>query len=292
MCIEGFHLYVMIVSVFSADNMRMKYYYLIGWGVPVIIVGVAASVHPTGYGTSKICWLSTEDHFIWVFLAPVVAIIVINFIILAAVMKVVTDSASATLTQTKYGHVKAGMKSVAVLLPLLGVSWAFGLLTINKKTIAFQYIFAISNSFQGVFIFLAHCVGSSDVCSAFKRMRQRQMLSRGSDNASSIAASQVNLARPPDSNTKQDSTEQKSTKKLQEKMRFSLRSVPNTKVVKVKATKDRFEAAHLQISRTYQMSHIESPEVKDCYEMPFLNCPQDVITQTHSPNRRRSSKST
>jgi len=106
MCIEGFHLYVMIVSVFSADNMRMKYYYLIGWGVPVIIVGVAASVHPTGYGTSKICWLSTEDHFIWVFLAPVVAIIVINFIILAAVMKVVTDSASATLTQTKYGHVK------------------------------------------------------------------------------------------------------------------------------------------------------------------------------------------
>ena len=45
------------------------------------------------------------------------------------------------------------MKSVAVLLPLLGVSWAFGLLTINKKTIAFQYIFAISNSFQVIIIF-------------------------------------------------------------------------------------------------------------------------------------------
>ena len=46
------------------------------------------------------------------------------------------------------------MKSVAVLLPLLGVSWAFGLLAINKKTIAFQYIFAISNSFQVKIIFL------------------------------------------------------------------------------------------------------------------------------------------
>lgn len=48
---------------------------------------------------------------------------------------------------------RAGMKSAAVLLPLLGVSWAFGLLTINKKTIAFQYIFAISNSFQVIIIF-------------------------------------------------------------------------------------------------------------------------------------------
>ena len=46
------------------------------------------------------------------------------------------------------------MKSAAVLLPLLGVSWAFGLLTINKKTIAFQYIFAISNSFQVIIIII------------------------------------------------------------------------------------------------------------------------------------------
>lgn len=290
MCIEGFHLYVMIASVFGAESVRMKYYYLIGWGVPVVIVGVAAPIHPTGYGTNKVCWLSTEDHFIWVFLGPVVAIIVINLIVLAAVMKVVTDSASATLTQTDYGHVKAGMKSAAVLLPLLGVSWAFGLLTINKKTIAFQYIFAISNSFQGVFIFLAHCVGSNDVRSAFKRMRKRQQLSRASDNLSSVAAPQVNLARSIANDTKQDNTEAKSAKKLQEKMRFSLRSVPNTKVVKVKATKDRFEAAHLQIRRTYQMPHKESPRVKDCYEMPSLNCPQEVISQTHSANRKRSSK--
>ncbi|KAL9976357.1 hypothetical protein ACROYT_G013651 [Oculina patagonica] len=290
MCIEGFHLYVMIVSVFRADRMRMKYYHLIGWGFPVIIVGVAAAVHPTGYGTSTICWLSTEDQFIWVFLAPIVAVIVINFIVLAAVIKVVTDSASATLTQADYGHVKAGVKSVAVLLPLLGVSWVFGLLTVNKKMIAFQYIFAISNGFQGVFIFLAHCVGSSDVRSAFKRMRQRQLLSRGSDNVSSFMASQVNSPGSAANVTKQDVTEHKSAKKLQEKMRFSLRSLPNSKVVKVKPTKDKFEAAHLQISRTYQMSHMESPSLKDYIEMPFLNCPQDVSSLTQSSNRRRSSK--
>lgn len=35
-----------------------------------------------------------------------------------------------------------------VLLPLLGITWVFGLLAIDERTIAFQYIFAILNSLQ------------------------------------------------------------------------------------------------------------------------------------------------
>ena len=33
MCVEGFHLYMMVVSVFHADSVKMKYYYLFGWGL-------------------------------------------------------------------------------------------------------------------------------------------------------------------------------------------------------------------------------------------------------------------
>ena len=35
-----------------------------------------------------------------------------------------------------------------VLLPLLGLTWVFGIMAINKNTIAFQYLFAILNSLQ------------------------------------------------------------------------------------------------------------------------------------------------
>jgi hypothetical protein len=37
---------------------------------------------------------------------------------------------------------------MVVLLPLLGLTWVFGLMAVNEKSIAFQYIFAILNSLQ------------------------------------------------------------------------------------------------------------------------------------------------
>lgn len=54
-------------------------------------------------------------------------------------------------------------KAVAVLLPILGTSWVFGVLAVNKESVAFQYLFAILNSLQGFFIFLFHCLLNSEV---------------------------------------------------------------------------------------------------------------------------------
>ncbi|OCU01961.1 hypothetical protein XELAEV_180077397mg, partial [Xenopus laevis] len=53
-------------------------------------------------------------------------------------------------------------KAVAVLLPILGSSWVFGVLAVNDQTIVFQYMFAIFNSLQGFFIFLFHCLLNSE----------------------------------------------------------------------------------------------------------------------------------
>lgn len=43
---------------------------------------------------------------------------------------------------------RAGVKSAIVLLPLLGITWLFGVLTFNSDTLAFQYLFAIFSSLQ------------------------------------------------------------------------------------------------------------------------------------------------
>ena len=45
-------------------------------------------------------------------------------------------------------YCRAGVKGMIVLLPLLGLTWVFGIMAINKDTIAFQYLFAILNSLQ------------------------------------------------------------------------------------------------------------------------------------------------
>ena len=65
--------------------------------------------------------------------------------------------------KTQIEKVKAGIKASAVILPLLGITWLFGLLAFNSATIAFKYIFAIANSLQGFMIFIFHCLLNKQV---------------------------------------------------------------------------------------------------------------------------------
>ena len=52
----------------------------------------------------------------------------------------------------------AGTKATAALLPLLGVTWALGLLTLGSAAVVLKYLFAVFNSFQGAGVFIFHCV--------------------------------------------------------------------------------------------------------------------------------------
>ena len=65
--------------------------------------------------------------------------------------------------KTQIEKVKAGIKASAVILPLLGITWLFGLLAFNFETITFKYIFAIANSLQGLLIFIFHCLLNKQV---------------------------------------------------------------------------------------------------------------------------------
>ena len=65
--------------------------------------------------------------------------------------------------KTQIEKVKAGVKATAVILPLLGITWLFGLLSFSASTVAFKYIFAIANSLQGLMIFIFHCLLNKQV---------------------------------------------------------------------------------------------------------------------------------
>ena len=38
--------------------------------------------------------------------------------------------------------------NILVILPVLGVTWVFGVLSVNQQLVAFQYVFAVANSLQ------------------------------------------------------------------------------------------------------------------------------------------------
>lgn len=74
----GFQLYVMLVEVFEAEKSRMRWYYLFAYGAPLLIVCVSCVVDPLSYGTERYCWLRADNFFIFSFVGPVIAVILVS----------------------------------------------------------------------------------------------------------------------------------------------------------------------------------------------------------------------
>uniref|UniRef100_A0A7N8Y0Z3 Adhesion G protein-coupled receptor D1 n=1 Tax=Mastacembelus armatus TaxID=205130 RepID=A0A7N8Y0Z3_9TELE len=169
MLVEGLHLYSMVVKVFGSEGSKHFYYYGIGWGSPLVICVVSMTSALDSYGNVDNCWLSLKNGAIWAFVAPALFVIVVNIGILVSVTRIISRiSGENYKVHGDANAVKLTAKAVAVLLPILGISWIFGVLAVNKNSLPFLYVFAVFNSLQGFFVFLFHCLLNSEVRAAFK----------------------------------------------------------------------------------------------------------------------------
>lgn len=81
----------------------------------------------------------------------VVLVIVKNFIILALTPRGITKS---SIKKHKKGEVMAYVRLAFACSVLLGTAWVFGILAITSPRNAFQWLFCICNSLQGLLIFI------------------------------------------------------------------------------------------------------------------------------------------
>nr|KAF6463703.1 adhesion G protein-coupled receptor D1 [Rousettus aegyptiacus] len=206
MLVEGLHLYSMVIKVFGSEDSKHLYYYGIGWGLPLLICAVSISSATDSYGTTNNCWLSLQSGAIWAFVAPALLVIVVNVGILVAVTRVISQiSADSYKVHGDPSAFKLTAKAVAVLLPILGTSWVFGMLAVNRQAVVFQYVFALLNSLQGFFIFLFHCLLNSEVRAAFKHKTKVWSLSSSSSrhgHAKPSSSDAMNGTRPGTVSTK------------------------------------------------------------------------------------------
>ncbi|KAF3837014.1 hypothetical protein F7725_004478 [Dissostichus mawsoni] len=159
MFLEGVQLYIMLVEVFESEHSRKRYFYLVGYGVPALIVAVSAAVDYRSYGTDRICWLRLDTYFIWSFIGPATLIIMLNVIFLGiALYKMFHHTAILKPDSGCLDNIKSWVIGAIALLCLLGLTWAFGLMYVNESTVVMAYLFTIFNSLQGMFIFIFHCV--------------------------------------------------------------------------------------------------------------------------------------
>uniref|UniRef100_A0A663FDY8 Adhesion G protein-coupled receptor D2 n=1 Tax=Aquila chrysaetos chrysaetos TaxID=223781 RepID=A0A663FDY8_AQUCH len=155
MLVEGLLLWSKVVAVNMSEDRRMKFYYVTGWGLPVVIVGVTLATSFNKYVADNHCWLNIQTNVIWAFVGPVLFILAVNTFVLFRVVMVTVSSArrrSKMLTpnsslENQIGiQIWATAKPILVLLPVLGLTWVCGVLV--HLSIIWAYVFIVLNSLQ------------------------------------------------------------------------------------------------------------------------------------------------
>ncbi|XP_060227329.1 adhesion G protein-coupled receptor E1 isoform X5 [Meriones unguiculatus] len=180
MLVEAVMLFLMVrnlkvVNYFSSRNIKMLHLCAFGYGLPVLVVVISASVQPWGYGMYNRCWLNTETGFIWSFLGPVCTIITINSILLAWTLWVLRQnlcSVSSEVSKLKDTRLLT-FKAIAQIF-ILGCSWVLGIFQFGPMARVMAYLFTIINSLQGAFIFLIHCLLNRQVRDEYMKLITRK----------------------------------------------------------------------------------------------------------------------
>ncbi|XP_009871837.1 PREDICTED: probable G-protein coupled receptor 97, partial [Apaloderma vittatum] len=165
MALEGCHLYLLFVKVLGT---YVRHYLvklcLVGWGFPVLVVGVAGVIGSYGQYSIRTVDHQIIAHLCWITSKHLLVHYITNcgyfgliFLFNTAVFGVVTQkSCSLRGTGAVQGDRKAWKVALVALglFCLLGATWALAFLTHGTSSAPLLYLFTILNSLQGIFIFM------------------------------------------------------------------------------------------------------------------------------------------
>ncbi|KAK2828598.1 hypothetical protein Q5P01_019632 [Channa striata] len=175
MGLEGVHMYNALVKVFNSHISRyMLKFSLVGWGIPMIVVIIVIAIDKNNYGlvsygkfsdgrSDEFCWLKNDIAFYVAVVAYFCIIFLFNLIMFIVVLVQLSRIKRQNPHNMQHRSTLEDVRSVAGLTILLGLAWGFAFFAWGPVNLAFQYLFAIFNSFQGFFIFVFHCAVKENV---------------------------------------------------------------------------------------------------------------------------------
>ncbi|XP_059684951.1 adhesion G protein-coupled receptor F5 [Gavia stellata] len=131
--------------------------FCLGYGCPFVIAvtTIAVTLPRNNYTRKDVCWLNWKDSkALLAFVIPALIIVAMNLFITAVVIiKILRPTIGDRSNRQERNSLFQIGKSVAILTPLLGLTWGFGLATVIKNSHrAFHILFALLNALQGLFI--------------------------------------------------------------------------------------------------------------------------------------------
>ena len=154
--VEVLHLYRQLSEIRNINHGSMKFYYVLGYVLPGIIVGLAVGLQTDAYGNDRFCWVSTRSVLIWSLAGPVLIVLLANFIILCMSLREVCRKKKAE--DPEASRLKAALVAAVFLIPLMALAGCFAVLSSNEDVTAFHYLFAVFTIFEALFILAAYII--------------------------------------------------------------------------------------------------------------------------------------
>jgi len=173
MLVEGYTLYQTFANVFGYrrqdKSKALRWYMATAYGLPLIEVLVVYFAWPAAYERDDgVCFLAKNNNAMWLFVGPVLVVIVLNIYALVKISRVIYDLPSVSprdsTTAETIGKAKRAFKSALTFGSIMGITWLLGLLSFFAASeLAFHYTFAVFNALGGVWIFGFHLVMDPEV---------------------------------------------------------------------------------------------------------------------------------
>uniref|UniRef100_A0A674NRQ2 Parathyroid hormone 3 receptor n=1 Tax=Takifugu rubripes TaxID=31033 RepID=A0A674NRQ2_TAKRU len=192
--VEGLYLHSLIFMAFLSDKNYLWALIIIGWGVPAVFVSIWVSARASLADTH--CWDISAGNLKWIYQVPILAAIVVNFLLFINIVRVLASK----LWETNTGKLdprqqyRKLLKSTLVLMPLFGVHYmVFMALPYTEVTgllwqvqMHYEMFF---NSSQGFFVAFIYCFCNGEVQTEVKKAWLRRSLTQDIKQKSRMTSS-------------------------------------------------------------------------------------------------------
>ncbi|OQV24416.1 Calcitonin gene-related peptide type 1 receptor [Hypsibius exemplaris] len=202
---EGLYLHTVLVFSFAKTEVLLKVFYVIGWGLPIIVAVSYGIVRALDPNENLKCWINA-GRYLMVLAVPVVISLLANLIFLCNIVRVLITKMRATNTREDH-HTRKAVRATLILVPLLGLQYILFPFRPEEATAGANVVFAydiasaVFTSLQGLFVSLIFCFFNGEVIDLSRRdlkvRRESYVLNRTrSSMANSSIRSKYQAATP------------------------------------------------------------------------------------------------
>uniref|UniRef100_UPI00358FB93F calcitonin gene-related peptide type 1 receptor-like isoform X2 n=1 Tax=Myxine glutinosa TaxID=7769 RepID=UPI00358FB93F len=168
MLCEGIHLQTLIVVAVFAEEQQLFWYYLLGWGFPVIPAVIHAIARLIYF--NDFCWISTNTHLIYILHGASALALVLNVFFLLNIVRVLVMKLRLTHHTESHMYMKA-VRATLILLPLLGIQYIVVPWVPKSADVAYIYENIVTTylNYQGLLISVIFCFFNGEVQTVLKR---------------------------------------------------------------------------------------------------------------------------